>query len=58
MKTTLLDAAGYWVAERLQRFGVKRAFVALLIGLGVVGGVAAVAVFYGLVKAVVAISAR
>ena len=35
MMTSLLDAVGAWIGGWLQRFGVKRGIIALLLGLAV-----------------------
>jgi len=54
MMTSLLDAVGAWIGGWLQRFGVKRGIVALLLGLAVVSVIVAGVGLYGLVQAVLA----
>ena len=52
MMTSLLDAVGAWIGGWLQRFGVKRGIVALLIGLAAVSVIVAGVGLFGLVRAV------
>ncbi len=54
MMTSLLDAVGAWIGGWLQRFGVKRGIVALLLGLAAVSVIVAGVGLYGLVRAVLA----
>ena len=56
MKTTLLDAASYWVGEKLQRFGVKRGLIAGLLGVAVVSVIVAAVGLFGMVRAVLAVA--
>ena len=54
MMTSLLDAVGAWIGGWLQRFGVKRGIIALLLGLAAVSVIVAGVGLYGLVRAVLA----
>ena len=56
MMTSLLDAVGEWIGGWLQRFGVKRGIVALLLGLAAVSVIVAGVGLYGLVRSVLAVA--
>lgn len=56
MMTSLLDAVGEWIGGWLQRFGVKRGIVALLLGLAVVSVIVAAVGLIGLVRAAMTVA--